>query len=69
MKTSDDRCDVEGRQLLLYSYSWSDVVVIEDGLVSSGLYSRFRRAGDWQQLELFLDRKVLIVEVLILAVS
>jgi len=55
MKTSDDRCDVEGRQLLLYSDSWSDVVVIEDGLVSSGLYSRFRRAGDWQQLELFLD--------------
>src|SRR5574343_43855 len=55
MKTSDDRCDVEGRQLLLYSDSWSDVVVIEDGLASSGLDSRFCRAGDWQQLELFLD--------------
>ena len=54
MKTSDDRCEMEGRQLLVYSESWSDVVVIEDELVSSGTCSRFRRAGDWQQLELFL---------------
>jgi PAS domain S-box-containing protein len=45
---------MEGRQLLVYSESWSDVVVIEDELVSSGICSRIRRADDWQQLELFL---------------
>ncbi|TXG95571.1 MAG: response regulator [Rhodocyclaceae bacterium] len=55
MKTSDDRCKIEGRQLLVYSESWSDVVVIEVELVSSGNCSRCRRASDWQQLESFLD--------------
>ena len=55
MKTSDDRCEMEGRQLLVYSENWSDAVVIEDVLVSSGACSRFRRADDRQQLELCLD--------------
>ncbi len=55
MKTSDDRCEMEGRQLLVYSENWSDAVVIEDALVSSGACSRFRRADDRQQLELCLD--------------
>ena len=55
MKTSDDRCEMEGRQLLVYSENWSDAVVIEDALVSSGACSRFRRADDRQQLELCFD--------------
>jgi DNA-binding response OmpR family regulator len=46
---------MKGRQLLVYAESWSDVVVIEDELVSSGIGSRFRRVEDRQQLELFLD--------------